>query len=150
MLRGERTGVGKRERVEGVLLEAVTTVPFSTPKALLPFLLTKNPNFVQESGCDLVISRRGGRGRVCNPVLTTYKGKAAEVAPGETCSPDRTGVPEDLPSLLPAGTVGMRCWRRCVLCTLRRKAGESWSCQLRAWTLCNPWTTATNCLCPDV
>lgn len=139
--------MGKSERVEGVLLEAV---PFSTPKALLPFLLTKNPNFVQESGCDLVISRREGRGRVCDPVLTTYKGKAAEAAPGETRSPDRTAVPEDLPSLLPAGTVGMRRWRRCVLCTLCRKAGESWSCQLRAWTLCNPWTTATNCLCPDV
>lgn len=94
--------------MEGVLLEARQSVLFSSQKPFSLFFLRRIP-ILFESGCNLVISRRVGWERMCDPVLTTYKGKAAGGAPGKKCSPDRTEVPGDLPSLLPARTVGTRC-----------------------------------------
>lgn len=92
-----------------VLGEAMAKGLLTYPKAIPLFFLTKNSNFVQESGCDLVISRKVGWEMVCGPVLTRNKGKAAKGALGENVFPNRTEVSGERPSLLPVRTVGIRC-----------------------------------------
>lgn len=74
-------------RMCAVLGEAMAKGLLTYPKAILLFFLTKNSNFVQESGCDLVISRKVGWEMVCGPVLTRNKGKAAKSALGENVFP---------------------------------------------------------------
>lgn len=93
---------------------------FPTQKPFSPFSY-ENPSFVQESGCDLMISRRVDGGRCVTQFWPHIKG-VAEGVPGEIFSPDETEVSGHLPSLLPARTVRTRWWRCCALCSLGRKA----------------------------
>lgn len=79
-----------------------------------------NPNFGQESGCDLVVSKKVGLGRLYDPVLIPSKGKKG--GSWEKHSPHRNEVSGDLPSLLPVKTGGQDADDEVLTCTLGWRA----------------------------